>query len=140
MHDVRLLPQARRSLLGRQPAVLYRDRVLTYRQLDERSTRLANALLALGLTRGDRVAIQARKLSGDRGDRMRAVQGRAGQGRAESPLHRRRGVGCVENCTPRVMIAGPGYTRYQRESRGFGCVEHFFAIAGAEGNTVPMKR
>jgi acyl-CoA synthetase (AMP-forming)/AMP-acid ligase II len=60
MHDVRLLPQARRSLLGRQPAVLYRDRVLTYRQLDERSTRLANALLALGLTRGDRVAIQAR--------------------------------------------------------------------------------
>ena len=45
---------------GDNPAVLYRDRVLTYRQLDERSTRLANALLALGLTRGDRVAIQAR--------------------------------------------------------------------------------
>jgi acyl-coenzyme A synthetase/AMP-(fatty) acid ligase len=36
--------------------VLYRDRVLTYRQLALRSNRLANALRA-GLKRGDRVAI-----------------------------------------------------------------------------------
>ena len=40
-----------------RPAVLYRDRVLTYRQLEHRSSRLANALRALGLKRGDRVAI-----------------------------------------------------------------------------------
>lgn len=40
-----------------RPAVLYRDRVLTYRQLEQRSNRLANALRALGLKRGDRVAI-----------------------------------------------------------------------------------
>ena len=40
-----------------RPAVLYRDRVLSYRQLEQRSNRLANALRALGLKRGDRVAI-----------------------------------------------------------------------------------
>ena len=40
-----------------QPAVLYRDRRLSYRQLEERSNRLAHALRALGLKRGDRVAI-----------------------------------------------------------------------------------
>ncbi|MCZ3096406.1 AMP-binding protein, partial [Acinetobacter baumannii] len=45
---------------GDRPAVLYRDRALSYRQLDERSTRLANALLGLGLIKGDRVAVQSR--------------------------------------------------------------------------------
>lgn len=38
-------------------AVLYRDQILTYRQLEEQSNRLAHALQALGLQRGDRVAI-----------------------------------------------------------------------------------
>ena len=37
----------------------------------------------------------------------------------------------AENCTPRVLIAGPGYTGYSRATPGFGSVEHFFAIAGA---------
>jgi len=38
-------------------AVLFQDKVLTYRQLEEQSNRLAHALQALGLKRGDRVAI-----------------------------------------------------------------------------------
>jgi len=40
-----------------RPAVLFRDRALSYRELEQRSNRLANALRALGLKRGDRVAI-----------------------------------------------------------------------------------
>jgi len=40
-----------------QPAVLFRDGRLTYRQLELRSNRLAHALKALGLERGDRVAV-----------------------------------------------------------------------------------
>lgn len=40
-----------------QAAVLYRDRRLSYRELESRSNRLAHALRALGLQRGDRVAI-----------------------------------------------------------------------------------
>ena len=39
------------------PAVLFRDRSLSYRDLEARSNRLAHALRALGLQRGDRVAI-----------------------------------------------------------------------------------
>jgi acyl-CoA synthetase (AMP-forming)/AMP-acid ligase II len=38
-------------------AVLFQNQVLTYRQLEEQSNRLARALQALGLQRGDRVAI-----------------------------------------------------------------------------------
>ncbi len=41
-------------------AVVDGDRVLTYGELEERSNRLANALLALGLERGDRVGLLAR--------------------------------------------------------------------------------
>ncbi len=40
-----------------RPALLFRDRVITYRQLEARSNQLAHALQGLGLKRGDRVAI-----------------------------------------------------------------------------------
>ncbi len=39
-----------------RPAILYRERSISFRALDERSSRLANALLGLGLSPGDRVA------------------------------------------------------------------------------------
>ena len=45
---------------GDTAAVMQGDRVLTYGQLDERSNRLANAMLGLGLVPGDRVAVQSR--------------------------------------------------------------------------------
>ncbi len=38
-------------------AILFRDRSITYAELEKRSNRLARALLALGLQKGDRVAI-----------------------------------------------------------------------------------
>ncbi|HEU0202225.1 MAG TPA: long-chain fatty acid--CoA ligase [Burkholderiaceae bacterium] len=40
-----------------RPAILFRDRAVTYRELEQRSNRLAHALSALGLKRGDRVAV-----------------------------------------------------------------------------------
>jgi acyl-CoA synthetase (AMP-forming)/AMP-acid ligase II len=40
-----------------QPAVLFRDRAVSYAALERRSNQLAHALQALGLQRGDRVAI-----------------------------------------------------------------------------------
>jgi acyl-CoA synthetase (AMP-forming)/AMP-acid ligase II len=42
-----------------QPAILFSDQTITYRQLDERSSRLANALIALGARKGDRIAVQS---------------------------------------------------------------------------------
>ena len=42
---------------GDRPALLFRDRAITYRQLEARSNQLAHALQRMGLKRGDRVAI-----------------------------------------------------------------------------------
>ncbi|MGV9709501.1 acyl-CoA synthetase [Gordonia sp. NPDC003424] len=39
------------------PAIVFRDQVTTYRELDSRTTRLAHALADLGVTKGDRVAL-----------------------------------------------------------------------------------
>ena len=41
------------------PAIIFNDQVTTFRQLDERSSRLANALLDLGAKKGDRIAVQS---------------------------------------------------------------------------------
>ena len=46
-------------LLGDRVGARDLDRAMTFRQWDERSCRLANALLGLGLTKGDRVAVLA---------------------------------------------------------------------------------
>lgn len=40
-----------------RPAVIFKDQVLTFKQLDERSNRLANALINQGQQKGDRVGI-----------------------------------------------------------------------------------
>ncbi|HEX3630723.1 MAG TPA: long-chain fatty acid--CoA ligase [Candidatus Dormibacteraeota bacterium] len=46
-----------RSFFADRPAILFEGRSISYRELDESSNRLANALIALGINRGDRVAI-----------------------------------------------------------------------------------
>lgn len=46
-----------RRLRPNEPAVLFEETQLTWAQLDERVNRAANALLALGVKKGDRVAV-----------------------------------------------------------------------------------
>ncbi|MGO4329971.1 MULTISPECIES: AMP-binding protein [unclassified Cupriavidus] len=115
---------------GDNAAVLYQDRVLTYRQLDERSTRLANALLGLGLARGDRVAVQSR----NRTELVEIECALYKAGLVKAALNPRftaaEASDVVENCTPRVLLAGPGYTGYSPATAGFGSVETFISIGG----------
>ena len=44
---------------GDRPAILFNDRKITFRELDRRSSQLANALIARGMVKGDRVGIFA---------------------------------------------------------------------------------
>jgi len=124
---------------GDHAAVLYRDRVLTYRQLDERSTRLANALLGLGLVKGDRVAIQSRNCA----ELVEIECALYKAGLVKAALNPRftelEATDVVANCTPRVLIAGPGYTAYSASSPGFGSIETFVAIGKAPAGYVDYE-
>jgi len=118
---------------GDQAAILHRERRLTYRQLDERSTRLANALLGLGLAKGDRVAVQSRNCI----ELVEIECALYKAGLVKAALNPRftaaEAADVVENCAPRVMIAGSGYTSYSFTSGGFSSVERFISIGTPSG-------
>jgi len=118
---------------GDVPAVIHRDRPLTYRQLEARSNQLAHALVALGLRRGDRVAVQSRNCT----ELVEIECALYKTGLVKAALNPRftaaEASDVVENCTPRVLIAGRGYTGYTRATPGFASVETFIALGGAEG-------
>ena len=103
---------------GDNVAVIHRRRELTYRQLDERSSRLANALLALGLAKGDRVAVQARNCT----ELVEIECALYKAGLVKAALNPRftvhEAADVVGNCAPRVMIVGEGFTAYDRASPG----------------------
>ena len=89
-------------------AIVSSDGELTYRQLDERTDRLANALATLGLSRGDRLSV----LSTTRPEYVEVYLAAAKLGvtvvalntrlRTDELLH------CVELGRPRVLFVSPG--------------------------------
>ncbi|MFJ4292227.1 AMP-binding protein [Cupriavidus sp. NPDC089707] len=114
-----------------RPAVRCGDRTLSYQDLNNRSTRLANGLRALGLSRGDRVAIQARNCV----ELVEIECALYKAGLVKAAMNARFTAGevseLVESCTPRVLIAGSGFTHYHAGTPGFGSIEAFVAIGGA---------
>ncbi|MGT2434197.1 AMP-binding protein (plasmid) [Cupriavidus basilensis] len=112
-------------------AVRCGSRALTYRLLDQRSTRLANALCALGLAKGDRVAIQARNCV----ELIEIECALYKAGLVKAAMNARFSASevsdLVQSCTPRVLIAGPSFTNYQSGTPGFDSVETFVALGGA---------
>jgi len=91
-------------------AVVSADVELTYRELDERSDRLGQALLGLGLGHGDRVAA----LSTTRPEYVELYLAAAKVGLTvvalNTRLHPDELVHCVELGDPRVLFASPGLT------------------------------
>ena len=94
-----------------RPAILFHDQVTTFRQLDERSSRLANALLALGAKKGDRIAIQ----SWNRPELIELECALYKAGLVKVALNARLSpaevVETLTNADPVVMIAGPGHAQ-----------------------------
>jgi len=121
------------------PAILHRDRTVTFQQLDERSSRLANALLGLGLVKGDRVSIQSRNCA----ELVEIECALYKAGLTKAALNPRftasEASDVVGNCTPLVMIAGAGFENYSSETPGFGSVRHFVSLAGSHPGYVAYE-
>lgn len=113
---------------GEQPAVFHRERVITYRQLDERSTRLANALHALGFAPGARIAVQAKNCI----ELVEIECALYKAGLVKAALNPRftaaEATDVVGSCTPVAFISGCGYTHYSSDSPGFASVERFITF------------
>ncbi len=94
---------------GDRPAILFRDNAISFAQLDERSNRLANALLALGATKGDRIAVQ----SWNRPELIELECALYKAGLVKVALNARLSpaevVETVTNAEPVIMIVGPGH-------------------------------
>ncbi len=93
-----------------QPAVIFNDQVMTFQELDRRSSRLANALLGLGLRKGDRVAFQM-------SNRPHIVEIEVAlykAGLVKMPLNARLSpnevVDVISNGTPSVFIVGDSHS------------------------------
>jgi len=113
-------------------AVVHNDSTLTYGALYERTCRLANALLSLGLQRGDRVAIRSR--NSVQLVEIECALYMAGLTKAAlNPRYTENEVAQVmADCTPAVLIAGEGFTHYSRESEGFASVSTMIALSGEQ--------
>lgn len=106
---VGLANQLERSLRSNGPRTALRadGRTWTYRDLDERSGRLANALTGMGLERGDRVLVAL----GNRGEFVETMVGCLRAGLAPVPINQMLSSGDVaqiaDDADPRaIVIAG----------------------------------
>jgi acyl-coenzyme A synthetase/AMP-(fatty) acid ligase len=114
------------------PAVIFEDQVTTFSQLDRRANRLANALLGLGLAKGDRVAFQM-------SNRPAIVEIEIAlykAGLVKMPLNARLApaevVDVVANGQPRVFLVGDSHTdSIQDIGDQLAGVEQFVSVGGA---------
>jgi len=121
-----------------RPAILFRDRAVTYRELELRSNRLAHALLALGLQRGDRVAV----VSPNRPEIVELECALYKAGLVKVALNSRLApaelADALANAEPAACLAGPEHRAMVDEaSTGVLSLQHRIAFtpapAGGEG-------
>ncbi|MGY8524307.1 long-chain-fatty-acid--CoA ligase [Paracidovorax citrulli] len=114
------------------PAVIFEDRVMTFQKLEERSNRLANALLDLGLKKGDRVAFQM-------SNRPAIVELECAlykAGLVRVPLNARLAPGevvdVIANGDPKVFLVGDSHTDTVLGLKDkLRSVEHFVSVGAA---------
>jgi len=107
------------------------DKRLTFREVDERCNRLANALLGLGLNKGDRIAI----LTGNNWRCLEVDYAIAKAGLIRVPLNPRMSakdhVMMVNETEVRAFFIGPDYVEHVSEmAPELATVQHFIVTEG----------
>ena len=112
-----------------EAAVVFRDRALSYRELEARSNRLAHALRALGLKRGDRVAI----VSPNRPEIVEIECALYKLGLVKVALNSRLAAAeladALANAEPLAVVAGPEHRAMVMDSaRALHGLQHFVTL------------
>ena len=110
-------------------AILFGDQTITFQELDQRSSRLANALLSLGAKKGDRIGVQ----SWNRPEliELECALYKAGLVKVavNARLSQAEVVDTIANAEPVVMLAGPGHVAsIAALAPEFSTVRHFIAF------------
>lgn len=117
-----------------QEAVVCGTSVLTFAQLDDHSNRLANALLALGLVKGDRVAVQSRNATGLVVLEVALLRAGLVKAALNARFTASEARDVVTNAKPVAFVGGRGFTHHGPDTPGFESVRHFISLDGpAEG-------
>jgi acyl-CoA synthetase (AMP-forming)/AMP-acid ligase II len=116
-----------------RPAIIFNDRIQTFRDLDLRSNRLANALLGLGLQKGDRVAFQMSNRSAVVEIEVALYKA----GLVKMPLNARLAlnevVDVISNGEPRAFLVGDSHTESVRAILDqLQCVEHMVSVGPSD--------
>ncbi|MQA84286.1 MAG: AMP-binding protein [Streptosporangiales bacterium] len=110
----------------RRSARIFADRValaaedtrLTYRELDENANRLANALVGLGLRRGDRIAVLSEPHPGYATTYVAAAKVGITVVALNIRLHPDELRGCVDGASPRLLFTSGAYAETAIQVRG----------------------
>jgi acyl-CoA synthetase (AMP-forming)/AMP-acid ligase II len=116
------------------PAIIFDEQTTSFQELDERSSRLANALLALGARKGDRIGVQA----WNRPEliELECALYKAGLVKVavNARLSQAEVVDTITNAEPVVMIAGPGHVAsIAGLASKFPTVSHFIVFGAEHG-------
>ena len=115
MYTLGDIPRSGATFFAEKIAIVFEKRRLSYRELNERINRFANALVKLGLNKGDRIAV----LSENTDRYVEVYYGAAKAGVVVTPLNFRLSeaelVTIVDDSGSAVYIAGDGY---EEKSRG----------------------
>ncbi|MFL0355300.1 fatty acid--CoA ligase [Erythrobacter sp. GH1-10] len=116
-------------LQGDTPAFTYGEEVITFAELNEGSNRVAHALTALGIAKGDRVAF----LGKNHPLYFEALLGAAKIGAVMTPVNWRLAAPeiayVLDNCAARIVFIGEGFADMIEKVRGqIPKVEHVIGI------------
>jgi long-chain acyl-CoA synthetase len=120
---------------GTKPVIVMGERRISFKQLDEDSSRFAHALISMGLKKGDRVAM----IQSSNPEFVIVFFGIIKAGGIAVPLDSRyvgdELVSLFDDCTPKVLVAeNPPLKSLLKDIRRFGSVEHVITFDPAYDN------
>jgi acyl-CoA synthetase (AMP-forming)/AMP-acid ligase II len=124
-----------------QPAMIFEGRRISYEELDKRTNRLARGLYALGMEKGDRVAIQ----SWNRPEIAETEVACYKAGMVRVPINARLSpaetIGILNNAEVKALIADQEHLEpLLQNSQSLETVRHFVNLDGAIAGTVSFDK
>jgi acyl-CoA synthetase (AMP-forming)/AMP-acid ligase II len=124
-------------LFSDKPAIIYGDRQLTYAQFNARVNRLANALLGLGVRKGDNISILQYNYPETYESIFACFKGGMGAVPINFRLHPKEFAFIIDHSESRAVILSPEFNQSIMEVRDrIPKAKHLITLKGATGELI----